>query len=352
MERALDLDRRVVGAEIRRPCKTIDRLGSVNFKASTRGRSAIQPGCGIQRRVLGPEHPDTLASTNGLASVYYPRGKYAQAEALHEPDLGDPAPRAGARAFQHARFHEQSGRHYLEGGQVRAGRTALNQILEIERRVLGPEHPATLQSMNNLASLYGRGASTRRPKRFSSQALQIQRRVLGPEHRHARSMGNLANAYYFQGKYAQAEALFSQTMEIQRRVLGPEHPEGVATMSALAAEYGNEGNNAQAEQLLSQVLEIERRVLGPEHSDTLITMTNVAYANAMRETMPGPSSSAIRLSRPLAARWVPSIQKHWESCRSWWLSIKCRAITLWRRRPLPGFSPDADTPWGTKIPIR
>ena len=36
----------------------------------------------IRRRVLGPEHADTLASMNNLADIYSAQGKYAQAEAL------------------------------------------------------------------------------------------------------------------------------------------------------------------------------------------------------------------------------------------------------------------------------
>ena len=58
-----------------------------------------------------------------LASVYYLEGKYAQAEALD------------------------------------------NQTLEIQRRVLGPEHPDTLESMSSLAGVYYVRASTPRPRR-------------------------------------------------------------------------------------------------------------------------------------------------------------------------------------------
>ena len=32
--------------------------------------------------MLGPEHPSTLYSLNGLGVVYYSEGKYSQAEAL------------------------------------------------------------------------------------------------------------------------------------------------------------------------------------------------------------------------------------------------------------------------------
>ena len=80
----------------------------------------------IRRRVLGPEHPDTLPSMNNLAQVYW-------------------------------------------RGQVRAGRALYSQTLEIQRRVLGPEHPDTLWSMGNLANVYGSSASTRRPRRSTAR---------------------------------------------------------------------------------------------------------------------------------------------------------------------------------------
>ena len=63
-------------------------------------------------RVLGPEHPDTLATVNNLASLYRSQGRYGEAEPLYR------------------------------------------RALEASERVLGPEHPHTLGSVNNLAVLY------------------------------------------------------------------------------------------------------------------------------------------------------------------------------------------------------
>ena len=61
-------------------------------------------------RVLGPDHPDTLAPRNNLAIAYQAAGRTAEAIALHE------------------------------------------QVLAALERVLGPDHPSTLQSRNNLAN--------------------------------------------------------------------------------------------------------------------------------------------------------------------------------------------------------
>src|SRR5580700_6317936 len=237
LERALDLHRRLLGAENPKTIKTMSRLGRTAMLQGKypEAETLLARAMEIERRVLGPAHPDTLYSMNNLASVYYSQGKYPQAEALY------------------------------------------SQTLEIRRRVLGPEHPDTLGSMNNLANVYYSQGKYPQAEALDSQTLEIRRRVLGPEHPETLySMVNLAMVYYSQGKYPQAEALDSQTLEIQRRVLGPEHPDTLATMSSLADDYISQGKYAQAEALDSQTLEIKRRVLGPEHPTTLYTLSDFA----------------------------------------------------------------------------
>jgi tetratricopeptide (TPR) repeat protein len=237
LERALDLHRRLLGAENPKTIKTMSRLGRTAMLQGKypEAETLLGQAMEIERRVLGPAHPDTLYSMNNLANVYYSQGKYPQAEALD------------------------------------------SQTLEIRRRVLGPEHPDTLSSMYNLASVYYSQGKYPQAEALDSQTLEMMRRVLGPEHPETlTTMVNLANVYSSQGKYPQAEALDSQTLEIQRRVLGPEHPDTLTMMNSLAADYSSQGKYAQAEALFSQTLEIQRRVLGPEHPETLGSMGNLA----------------------------------------------------------------------------
>jgi len=65
----------------------------------------------VRRRVLGLEHPGTLASAGSLANVLAKQGEFSEA----------------ARIFR--------------------------ETLEVSRRVLGLEHPDTLMSANNLANV-------------------------------------------------------------------------------------------------------------------------------------------------------------------------------------------------------
>jgi hypothetical protein len=56
------------------------------------------------------------------------------------------------------------------------------------------------------------------------QALELYKKVLGPEHPDTlTSMNNLSEALRNQGKYGAGEEMQRQTMELKKKVLGPEH---------------------------------------------------------------------------------------------------------------------------------
>jgi hypothetical protein len=70
---------------------------------------------------------------------------------------------------------------------VKQGRAAdaeaeYRQVLDIRQRVLGPEHPSTLETRHEIAGMMveqGRAADAEAEYR---QVLDIRQRVLGPEH--------------------------------------------------------------------------------------------------------------------------------------------------------------------------
>jgi hypothetical protein len=163
--------------------------------------------------------------------------------------------------------------------------------------------------MSKLADVYDDEGKYPQAEALYSQTLEIERRVLGPEHPNTLvSMDNLADVYERLGKYPQAEALHSQVLEIRRRVLGPEHPDTLASMGNLADVYAEEGKYAQAEALGSQALEIKRHVLGPEHFSTLASITIWQPTWATRPSMRRPRHSSIRPCPPRGGCWVPRIR--------------------------------------------
>jgi eukaryotic-like serine/threonine-protein kinase len=285
LERALELQRRVLGADNPNTLKTISRLGRIAYLEGRhpQAESLLSQAFELQRRVLGAEHPDTLYSMTGLAIVYDLQGKYAQAEGLQAQALEIRRRVLGPEHPGTLSSMNSLANIYTDQGKYAQAEALYSQTLEILRRVLGPEHPSTLTSMSNLAGNYTQQGKYAQSEALYTQTLEIQRRVLGPQHPDTLlSMNNLAENYFHQGKYAQAEALDSKILEIERRVLGPQHPDTLVCMSTLALVYTARGEYVLAEGLHSQTLEIQRRVLGPEHPDTLISMNNLANAYGFR----------------------------------------------------------------------
>jgi tetratricopeptide (TPR) repeat protein len=67
------------------------------------------------------------------------------------------------------------------------------------------------------------------------QAQQLMEKVLGQEHPDTLgSMNNLASVLGSQGKYAEAEGMHRQALQLREKVLGQEHPDTLTSMNNLA----------------------------------------------------------------------------------------------------------------------
>jgi len=159
----------------------------------------------------------------------------------------------------------------------KAARTLQEEELEVNRRILGDEHPDTLTSMNNLASTLNNEGDLSNARVLQEEVLGTRRRVLGEEHPDTlTSMSNLADTLLSQGDLPGARALLEEVQEVSRRVLGEEHPATLIRMGNLALTLLNQGDLPGARALLERVRVIRRRDLGEEHPDTLAVMQNLA----------------------------------------------------------------------------
>ncbi|RYP19951.1 hypothetical protein DL767_009563 [Monosporascus sp. MG133] len=178
----------------------------------------LRPAVELGEKVLGREHPDTLARMNSLAAVLYNLGEYEEAKQMHR------------------------------------------QILELKEKVLGREHPETLISMDNLAlSLYSQGKYDE-AEQMHRQTLKLREKVLGREHPDTLgSMDILASILNRQGKYNEAEQMHRQTLKLREKVLGREHPDILASMNNLKLVLDNQGKYDEAEQMHRQTLKLREK---------------------------------------------------------------------------------------------
>jgi hypothetical protein len=107
--------------------------------------------------------------------------------------------------------------------------------------------------MGKLASSLSSQGKHAEAEQMLAELIDVERRVLGPEHPITLgTMGNLAAVLNGQDQHAEAEQMQRELLDVERRVLGPEHPDTLATMGNLAVSLNGQGKHAEAEQMLAE----------------------------------------------------------------------------------------------------
>jgi len=166
---------------------------------------------------------------------------------------------------------------YQNQGEYKSAVELGEQVVKIRKRSPGPEHPDTLISISNLAAAYRYLARLDLAAELQKQVLQIRERTLGPRNLDtAVSMNNLSTTYQYQGHYELAAELGEQALKIRKSMLGPEHPDIATSMSNLAMTFQHQGRYKQAAELGERALGMKRRVLRAEHPQVATSMSNLA----------------------------------------------------------------------------
>ena len=110
-------------------------------------------------------------------------------------------------------------------GEVARSRALLEQTLDVQQHLLGAEHPDTLITRNNLAWAIHCAGDFSKAREIFEQILPIRIRVLGAEHPHTLSTRlNLAASLHHLGELAGARKLQEENLQIEERVRGSEDP--------------------------------------------------------------------------------------------------------------------------------
>jgi RNA polymerase sigma factor (sigma-70 family) len=192
---------------------------------------------------------------------------------------------------------------YLAAGRVTEAIPLFEQILAVRQRVLGPDDPETLISQNNLASAYQDAGRTAEAIRLYELNLEIRERLLGPDHPSTmNSRGNLAAAYRDGGRLGEAIALLEQTLANRERALGPDHADTQATRMKLATAYQDAGRPADAVPLVERTSADRKRILRSDHPGTQTSRKNLAEADRaadrVADAIPPEQTLAARKSQP------------------------------------------------------
>jgi RNA polymerase sigma factor (sigma-70 family) len=184
---------------------------------------------------------------------------------------------------------------YLAADRVADAIPLFEQTLAVLHRQLGRDHPDTLTSQNNLASAYQDAGRVGEAIQLYELNLGVRERLLGVDDPGTlNSRGNLAAAYLAAGRVAEAIPLLEQALADRERVLGPDHPDTQTSRKNLAKAYQDAGRDAEAIALLEQTLAGRPRMLRPDRPRTQTSRENLApaYQDGAGLTIPPAEQAA------------------------------------------------------------
>ena len=297
---------------------------------------------GIRRRVLGPEHPQTLRALSDLAWSLNESGEGPQGEELQRQVLEIERRKFGNQHVDSARSMQRLAGTLLNMGRYADAEKLYREALEIQSRLLGLQDPATLMTSYDLALTLNQEGRYPEAEKLFRYTLEQQQRVLGADHPNTLSSERaLAMAVDEQGRYAEAEKLHRQVLEMDRRVLGLEHPETLRSMHNLALTLEEEGRFSDSEVLYRETLAIRRRigydVLGGVEGLAHVLASEGRYRDAeplFRES--------IEVAKKTANRFDPGNAWYYFACGAALTGHRDEAIQYLHRAVDLGFSVDVD----------
>ncbi|MES2571694.1 MAG: serine/threonine-protein kinase [Verrucomicrobiota bacterium] len=168
---------------------------------------------------------------------------------------------------------------YAKAGHLEKALPLYQMVFEKRRARLGADHPHVLTSLNNLAGAYEMAGDLRNAVQLYEKNLASCRTILGWDDPYTlKATGNLARVWMALHDFDKALPLYELACARSQATLGSAHPDTLTCMNNLAVAYEKTGKSGKSTALYEEVVQVSTARLGVDHPDTLTSMNNLAGA--------------------------------------------------------------------------
>lgn len=168
--------------------------------------------------------------------------------------------------------YEPPGSIFSAQERWKKAKTMFSQIMDARTRALGSEHPTTLISAANLATVYRKQELYRKAQKLQSQVLKANVKVLGPEHpQSVEAMASLALTLMHREQWKMAEELQVRASRLKGKVLGERYLEMILCIENLGDLNTATGRLDEAKRLYDKASSLREQGVEVKASDPLVS---------------------------------------------------------------------------------
>jgi CHAT domain-containing protein/Tfp pilus assembly protein PilF len=164
-------------------------------------------------------------------------------------------------------------------GTYAAGLRPAEQILDIYRRLLGPDSWLAAIAANQYAELLVYNERFADAEKLYLEALRIAHAVVGENSKAVVALyGNLALNLEKQHRFAESLDLLEKALKIETRIYGEGHPETGVVLSNLGSYYDKQGLYSRSEELYRRSIKAIRSAENPNKDRLAVSCSNLALS--------------------------------------------------------------------------
>ena len=219
-----------------------------------------------------------------IASVATSKEDLAKAEEMLSLSLKE-AERSGSKDSRLAAVLNCLAQVYEKQGKFEEAQPLYERVLAIDEKVLGKEHSAIINDLDNLAVTLVKQKKYKEAEALFKRAVALNEKIYGKDHpRTANDLSYLVLIYDIQGDTEKAREHAARALEINRKALGPNHPVVASNLYSLALISSRDGKHDQAEKLLVEAQDIWRNRTSLEDPKLAASLSNTSMLRNLFES--------------------------------------------------------------------
>ncbi|KAF8535479.1 hypothetical protein BDD12DRAFT_912762 [Trichophaea hybrida] len=151
------------------------------------------------------------------------------------------------------------------------------RVLAGKENTLRNNHPSTLATVNNIASVFCDQGEYGKALEWYRRALDGKEKTLGNDHLDTlNTVNNIGNVFCNQGEYGKALEWYRRALDGREKAHGNDHPDTLRTVNNIALVFCNQGEYGKAREWYQRAVDGMEKTLGNGHPDTLTAVNNIA----------------------------------------------------------------------------